>query len=130
MNDEPRATDQSESSETAEQAPNTWLNALLGAAVSVFLGFIPFSPVLGGAVAGYLEGGDLNQGGRAGALSGVFAAIPFAMILVAFAALVLIGGGGRAIVFFAFIVMVIAGFYTIVLSALGGVLGVYVKEEV
>lgn len=36
---------------------NTVLNAAIGAAVSVVLTVLPFSPVLGGAVAGYLERG-------------------------------------------------------------------------
>lgn len=41
-----------------DHAPNTFLNALIGAAASVLLGFIPFSPILGGGIAGYLEGGE------------------------------------------------------------------------
>ena len=121
---------ESDSNDTVEQAPNTWLNALLGAAVTVFLSFIPFSPVLGGGVAGYLEGGDMTSGGKVGVLSGVFAAVPLVLIVVAFAGFVFIGGIGRAIVVLAFLALVLVGFYTVVLSALGGILGVYVKETV
>lgn len=130
MTNDVRSSVEAELNERSEQAPNTWLNALLGAAVTVFLSFIPFSPVLGGGVAGYLEGGDTTSGGKVGALSGLFAAIPLALIVVAFAGFVLIGGSGRAIVVLAFLALVLVGFYTVVLSALGGVLGVYVKEEV
>nr|WP_310918613.1 DUF5518 domain-containing protein [Haloarcula sp. S1CR25-12] len=36
---------------------DTLLNAVIGVVASVVLGFVPFSTVLGGAVAGYLEGG-------------------------------------------------------------------------
>lgn len=47
-----------------ERSPNTFFNALIGAIVSVVLGFIPFSPVLGGGIAGYLEGGDSRDGAK------------------------------------------------------------------
>lgn len=35
------------------------------------LGFIPFSTVLGGGVAGYLEGGTYDDGAKAGAIAGL-----------------------------------------------------------
>lgn len=38
----------------SEGTPNTLMNALIGAAVSIVLAFLPFSTVLGGGVAGYL----------------------------------------------------------------------------
>jgi hypothetical protein len=48
-------------------------NALIGAVVTVVLPFVPFSPLLGGAVAGYLQERD---GFRVGAPSGAIAAVP------------------------------------------------------
>ena len=114
----------------SEQAPNTWLNALLGAAVTVFLSFIPFSPVLGGAVAGYLEGGEIREGGRVGVLSGIFAAIPVALIIVLVVLFGLIVSGEPLFALLGVISLVGVIFYVVALGAVGGVLGVYVKEEV
>lgn len=118
-----------ETAETQEQAPSTWLNALLGAAATVFLAFLPFSPILGGGVAGYLEGGDTATGGRVGALSGIIATIPLALLFVVFGGFFIIGAAGRGLVLLFFIGVVVAGFYTVALSVVGGVLGVYMKEE-
>lgn len=115
-----------------ERAPNTLMNALIGAAATVFLSFVPFSPVLGGAVAGYLQEGD---GVRVGAISGVLAAIPLALIgLLAFLVLVgvAVGGPGAGIVWVGLLFLVMLAFlaaYTVGLSALGGILGVYLRRE-
>lgn len=115
-----------------ERAPNTLLNALIGAAATVFLSFVPFSPVLGGAVAGYLQEGD---GVRVGAISGVFAAIPLALIGLVFflvAVGVAVGGPGGGTVWVVLVILIMLAFlaaYTVGLSALGGVLGVYLKRE-
>ncbi|MFC6727016.1 DUF5518 domain-containing protein, partial [Halobium palmae] len=35
-----------------------WVNALVGAVVTVVLSFLPFSPLAGGGVAGYLDARD------------------------------------------------------------------------
>lgn len=113
-----------------------WPSALLGAVVSVVTAFVPFSPVLGGGVAGYLHGGSRSDGLRVGAVSGALAAVPVAMIAAlaiavisfvtivgdAFGAIVLFGGLLLAVV--AVVVAVTAG-----LSALGGYLGAYIREE-
>lgn len=108
------------------------MNALVGAAVTVLLlPSVPFSPVLGGAVAGYLEGAD---GVPVGALSGVIAFIP------AFALFVLLGGLGLGIGLLSPIaagitlVVLSVGFvvllvYVLVLSAIGGVIGAYLESE-
>jgi len=108
------------------------LDALLGAAVTVLLSFIPFSPVLGGAVAGYLHERD---GVKVGTVSGVFAAIPAAVVATLVVALFVIvppGASGspgvRMAVLFA-VVFLVAAVYTVTLGALGGYLGVYVREE-
>lgn len=59
---------------------NTLVNALIGVAASVLLAFLPFSTALGGVVAGYLEGGELVDGARVGAIAGAISAVPFALL--------------------------------------------------
>lgn len=111
---------------------NSYVNALLGALVSVVLSFLPFSPALGGAVAGYLEGRD---GLRVGAVSGVFASLPLFGVVVLLG-LVALGlgfadlavGGFLLFVLGVFAVLFVVG-YAVVLSALGGLVGVYLAEE-
>ena len=116
----------------------TWVNALIGAVVSVVLSFIPFSPVIGGAVAGYLEKGDHNQGLRVGGYSGAIAAIP--LVLLAGAIIVLgtfgvIVAPGEAIrtllgiLLLGVLIVVVIGAYTIGLGAVGGYVGVILAER-
>jgi len=108
------------------------LNALVGAAVTVVtLTFVPFSPLVGGVVAGYLNGED---GFMVGTLSGVFALIP-AFILVGFAGLAAIGIGflsplasGIIILILLFGLLFLLA-YVIGLSAVGGYIGVYLTDE-
>lgn len=121
-----------DSDSDGDRAPNTFLNALIGAAVSVLLGFVPFSPVLGGGVAGYLEGGDSRDGARVGAISGVLAAIPFVLVIFLVLAVIVIApeGGALGLSLLVFTIVVGAVLYTTVLSVVGGVLGVYIKNEV
>lgn len=117
---------------------DTLVNGLLGGIVAIVLSAIPFSPVLGGGVAGYLEGGSRRDGLWVGALAGVVAAIPIAAVVVAVllvsgAALVGIGpraaGGLALFVLFFLFVLVLSALYTIGLGALGGWLGNYVKYD-
>lgn len=56
-------------------------NALLGGVTSVVLTFLPFSPAIGGALAGYLERGESERTLSVGALSGLLAAAPLLVIL-------------------------------------------------
>lgn len=115
---------------------STLLNAVIGAAATVVLTVLPFSPVLGGAVAGYLERGDYREGATVGALSGVIAAIPmalFATVLLTLFTIVPTAGGRMGVgLFFGFMFLVVGLFfllYTVGLSALGGVLGVVLADE-
>jgi len=116
---------------------DTLVNALVGAVVSVVLAVLPFSPVLGGAVAGYLQRGDTNGGARVGGISGALAAIPLfllAALVVAVASFVTIAPAGVprsgliAAAIFAVAVLVVA-LYTVGLGALGGVLGVMLADH-
>ncbi|MEF8862231.1 MAG: DUF5518 domain-containing protein [Haloarculaceae archaeon] len=122
--------------------PNTLVNALLGGVAAVVLAFLPFSTVLGGALAGYLQGPDTGEGLKVGALAGVVAVLP--LLLVAF----LFGGVFLAVVPFgmgmvdsgagifgvlgvlAIVLFLLFGLvYTVGLSALGGILGAYLNRE-
>ncbi|MHB9287024.1 DUF5518 domain-containing protein [Halobacteriales archaeon Cl-PHB] len=60
-----------------------WTSAVLGAVVSGVLSFVPFSPVLGGAAAGYLEQPTSDRTVAAGAASGLVAMAPV-MVITAF----------------------------------------------
>jgi hypothetical protein len=108
---------------------NTYINALIGAAVTVIFSFLGVSPLLGGAAAGYLE---RQGGGRVGAIAGVFATVPllvfllFAGILFGFLGFGDAFGGGLVLLLFG---VLFVGAYTVALSTVGGVLGVYLAEE-
>lgn len=47
------------------------LNAVVGAVAGLVLGFVPLSPGIGGAMAGYLQGGSRGDGLRVGAVAGL-----------------------------------------------------------
>jgi len=53
----------------------------IGAVATIGLSFTGISPVLGGALAAYLDGGDTENGLRVGALSGGIASLPVAAFL-------------------------------------------------
>lgn len=116
---------------------DTLVNALVGGAVAIFLSFLPLSPVLGGAVAGYLQGGDRGDGARVGAYAGLVAFLP----LVGFGVLALGVGaflvgidvpfalGVVGLLLLSLFGLVLAGLYTVGLGALGGWLGNYVLTD-
>jgi hypothetical protein len=118
-------------------AQDSTMNALIGGIVTVVLSFTGFSPLIGGAVAGYLNQRD---GVRVGALSGLVAMVPV-ILLVAFAgtffAAVLpfsgmgpgmMTGGFIGLVFGAFLFAFLVAF-VVGLSALGGYIGEYLYTE-
>lgn len=101
------------------------LGAGVGAFVSVFLWYIPLSPLLGGAVAGFLQGGTVDDARRAGMLSG--ALIPAFVLLFALAAFLI--AGARVFGRFPFgpgiaaAVSVVGVVYAVGLGTAGGWLG-------
>ena len=112
---------------------DTFVNALVGAAVTVLTVYVPFSPVLGGAAAGYLQGGDLRDGAQVGALSGLLAAVPFGLLVTLGAAVFVIAppAGSAAELFAVLFVaaLVAAGLYTVALGIIGGIVGAYLVRE-
>ena len=115
---------------------DTLLNAVIGAVVTVLTTFIPFSPVLGGAVAAYLQQSDQSAAVKVGAISGLLASIPFVLIVVFLGSIVPFlpafgTPGAVAGLFGVFLIfaILIGALYTIGLSALGGYLGWYLRAE-
>lgn len=116
---------------------DTLLNALIGAGVTVLLSFTGFSPLVGGGVAAYLQGGDRSEGIRVGAISGAVATLPFVLFtFFVFGAFGLFAAGGRGgLAFGAFgiaifmIVFFFALLWNVGLGAGGGYLGVYIAQE-
>ena len=116
---------------------DTLANALIGAVVAIVLTFLPLSPMLGGLVAGYLQGGDRGDGVRVGAIVGVIAFVPavgFGVLLFGFGAFYLVGGlpfhlGVLGVLLALLLLLVLFGVYTVGLGALGGWLGNYVLTE-
>jgi hypothetical protein len=107
-----------------------WGNALLGAVVTIVLSFVPFSPVLGGGVAGFLQGTDRRAGLRVGAVSGAVASIPILLVLLAIAAFVpvgvAVGDVGLGLPILAILILLTMFVLTIVYGAGLGALGGYV----
>ena len=109
---------------------DTLFNAVIGAVVTMVTSFVGVSPIIGGGVAAYLEKGDKSASIRIGALSGAIVVIPFVLF-----GLLIFGGisaGGASPAFFLVIllfVVVLGAAYTVGLSALGGFIGWYIREE-
>jgi hypothetical protein len=127
---------------------DTLLNAVIGAVVTVVLSFTTVSPILGGAVAGYLQQESRRDGARVGAISGGIAFLPFILLVVFFFGVFglfgtvargpmgpgMMGGGvglpgavELVIVFLVLFPLVIA--WNVGLGALVEDLGVVVREE-
>lgn len=116
------------------------LNAFIGGIAGVILSFIPLSPVLGGAIAGYLQDGTGERGLKVGAGAGLVMLLPF--LFIGFFLLMVLGIGGFGFAYgmhlgatplfvglFGLFAIAITAVYTVGLSALGGYLGVYVRGE-
>lgn len=131
--DPPSGTGSARSPPDAEDStPNTALNALVGAVVTAATVFVlPFSPVLGGGVAGYLEGGETRDGLWVGALAGLVAMVPVVALLLLAATVVPVVGprGVVGLLLFGGLAVVLAGAYVVGLGGVGGILGAYLKRE-
>lgn len=127
------AVPEREGGRRGESTPNTALNAIIGGVVTAGTAlFVPFSPVLGGAVAGFLEGGDSDAGLKVGSLAGLVATLPLLLVvLVGLAVVPVIGPprGAVGVLFVGLLIFVLVGAYTVGFSALGGVIGTYLERE-
>lgn len=114
----------------------TLINALIGAIVTVVLSFTGFSPIIGGAVAGYLQRESRRGCAKVGALSGAIAFVPFLLFIFLFFGVMFGGIGGRmgipggpellVIIFIMFPMFLV---WNIGLGALGGYLAAYLRED-
>ena len=118
---------------------NTVVNALVGAVATIFITpFLPFAPIFGGAVAGYLEGGTSGDGLRVGVISGLIAVIPLFVFLILLGNLFILflaaagvsapelAGLGITILVVVFLSVLV---YVVALSAIGGWAGAYLQRE-
>ncbi|QLG62272.1 DUF5518 domain-containing protein [Halorarum salinum] len=105
------------------------INGLVGGVAAVVLSFVPLSTLLGGAIAGYLEGGRPEDGLAVGAIAGLVVLVPFVAILSFL--LFFLGFAGTPSLFgiAGLFVVVVSGLYTVGLSVLGGYLGWYLRSE-
>lgn len=112
--------------------PNTVLNAVVGAVVTIVTApLLPLAAVFGGAVAGYLQRGDLSSGATVGALAGAIAAIPAFLIAWFAIGILLISADPFAALTsaFAFVLFFVVVGYLVGAGALGGALGAYLRSE-
>ncbi|KAB1190459.1 hypothetical protein GJR96_15890 [Haloferax sp. MBLA0076] len=116
---------------------NTLRNAVIGAVVTIVLAFTAISPVVGGAVAGYLQQERPNRGARVGAISGVIASIPFLLVLalgvVVFFGTSTTGGfgapGGVELAIILLLIVPLGVLWNAGLSAAGGYVGAYLRMK-
>lgn len=109
---------------------STLVNALIGAVAGVVLSFVPFSTVLGGAIAGYLERGTSEDGLKVGAIAGLIMFVPFLLFGYLVAAVLLFGNAPGFFGGFLVFVLLFAAVYTVGAAMLGGFLGVYLRKEI
>ncbi len=119
-----------------------FMYVIIGAVAMIFLSFLPFSPVMGGALTGYLDNNDTWRGFIMGIYAGIVGAF---LVLVIILGLVSIIGFGvfamndplsidilavsrvvTTVIVVAFIG--IAG-SMILLSGVGGAIGSYLRQE-
>lgn len=97
--------------------------AILGAVATAVLSFVPFSPVLGGGLAGYLEQPASGRSVSVGALSGFLSMVP-AVVILGFVTIGLYSGfAAIQEVGLGFVVVAGMFFGLLVLSAYGAGLG-------
>lgn len=114
---------------TAGDSSTTAINALIGGIAGVILSFVPLSTILGGAIAGYLEGGTSEDGLKVGALAGVVMLVPFAVFAGFFFLVLAPPGAPVGFGLLGLFALFFGMLYTVGLGVLGGYLGVYIENE-
>ncbi|MFC7076304.1 DUF5518 domain-containing protein [Haloarcula halophila] len=112
----------------------TLADAGTGALVTIVLSFLPFSSIAGGAVAAHRDGGGYTRGLWVGTLAGVAAMLPLLVLFVPalyIAGLLGFGIPPSAPAYDLFLGLVFGFFlaYTVGISAVGGVCGVWVRRN-
>lgn len=109
-----------------------WIVALVGGILGVVLGFVPFSPALGGALAGYLDPNQHASGLGIGTIAGLVGIIPV-VVVAGFAGVGLFLGlpsEAVVVVLSVFGIILVFTFVTVVgLSAIGGYIGRWLRER-
>jgi len=110
----------------------TFVDAGLGALVTLALSIVPFSSVVGGAAAAYRHGGGYRSGLWLGTLAGVAAMVPLLGLFVPslfVAGLLGFGIPPSSPGYLVFLTLVFAFFlvYTVGLSAVGGLGGTWAR---
>ena len=108
---------------------NVLVNASIGGVVSLLTVFVLLSPVIGGALAGYLEG---ENGLRVGALSGFVASLPLTA-LGFYVTNVVLGYGNEGpfpggVAAFVSVLFFASTLYSVGCGALGGYLPMWVVD--
>jgi hypothetical protein len=115
------------------EKPNTLVNALVGAVVTIVTApLLPLAALVGGAVSGYLQRGDVSDGVRVGALSGVIAALPAFLVMWVVVGVLLLGADllfGLTSLLAVLVFVGVVG-YLVAAGALGGALGAYLRKEI
>jgi hypothetical protein len=105
------------------------LSVVAGVLTSLVLSFIPFSTVLGGAVAGYLRGGTESDGALVGGVTGVVVFAPFFLLMYLLLGIIALGGAPPLFSGIVVLIFLSVGLYTIGAAVVGGYLGAYVSTE-
>lgn len=109
-----------------------WILGVVGAMVGTLLAFVPLSPALGGAAAGYLDPDPAASGLGVGTIAGLFAALP-AVVLTLSVGAGLVDGLRPGLVPAAMAVLAAAVLcslvYLVGLSAVDGYLGRRVQDS-
>ena len=112
---------------------STRMNALVGAVVAIVAApMLPFAAIVGGAVAGYLQQGDLDVGARVGAFAGGIAAVPAILGVFLFGGFLLGVGSLSHLLYtplFALLAVVLVPVYYLVAGGIGGAVGSYLRTE-
>lgn len=110
--------------------PN-WILGVVGALIGSLLSFIPLSPILGGAAAGYLNPNPETRGLGIGILAGVFGSLPLFVVII-FASIGLIvsvpSETATAVVTVVSVALFLILPYFVGLSAIGGYLGGWLRN--
>lgn len=113
---------------------NTFMNAVVGAVVTVVFAFLPLAPSIGGGVAGFLQGGALRDGAKVGGVVGLFSMVPFYLSMILVVPLFVIAPFGVPNLPFnatayAFGMFLLVSFYTIGFGIIGGMIGTYLSDS-